>query len=96
MKRYSGGNLVHIVMYVWRDGDLNKVIDKVFDRIERVLILINEDKGGNDLLETKRGKEHANIKFDFNLNAQNISSANSRTIFFDDEDDEVIMMDVEI
>ena len=41
---------------------LDKVISKVFDRIERILILNNEGKGRNDLVETKWGKEHADIK----------------------------------
>ena len=42
-------------MAAWTDGDLDDVITKVFDRIKRVLVLINEAKGGNDLVETKKG-----------------------------------------
>ena len=58
--------------------------------------MIDEGKGGNDSVEMKRGKEHADVKFDFNLNAQNIASVNSHTIIVEDEDDEVIPMDVKL
>ena len=90
MKRYTVDALVNTVMAAWTEGDLDDVITKVFDRIKRVLVLINEGKGGNDLVETKRGVAHDDIKFDFKLNSTNIEKANEHTIIVEDEDDEAI------
>ena len=52
MKRYNVDALVNTVMSAWRGSDFYKVVCKVFDRIEHVLILINEGKGGDYLVET--------------------------------------------
>ena len=49
MKRYSVDVLVNTVMSVWRYGDLDKIIGKLFDRIDGGLMLINDGKRGNDL-----------------------------------------------
>ena len=83
-------------MAAWTDGDLDDVITKFFDRIKRVLVLINEGKGGNDLVETKRGVEHVDIKFNYTLNLKNIAKANEHTIMVEDEDGDAIQIDVEI
>ena len=94
MKRYTVDALVNTVMAAWTEGDLDDSITKVFDRIKRVLVLINEGNGANDLVETKRGVAHDDIKFDFKLNSTNIAKANERTGIVEDEDDEAIEMDV--
>ena len=39
-------------------------INKVFDCLEKVLRLINEGRGSNDLVESKRGLKHDGLKFD--------------------------------
>ena len=96
MKRYTVDALINTVMAAWTDGDLDDVITKVFDRIKRVLVLINEGKGGNDLVEAERGVEHVDIKFDYTLNLKNIAKANEYTIMVEDEDDGAIQIDVEI
>ena len=90
MERHTVDALVNTVMAAWMEGDLDDIIPKVYDRIKRVLVLINEGKGGNDLVETKRGIAHDDIKFDFTLNSTNIAKANEHTIIVEDEDDEAI------
>ena len=45
----------------WERGELNEVIIKVFNRLKIVLILIIEGNGGNELVETKRGKGFCNL-----------------------------------
>lgn len=96
MKQYTVDTFVNTVMSLWRDGDLDDVIIRVFDKIKRVLIFIIKGNGENDLVKTKRGVEHADVKFDFILNSKNILEANKYTIVMEDEDDDVIQMDVEI
>ena len=48
--------LVRSVYETWEEGELNEVITKVFNRLKIVLVLIIEGDGGNELVETKRGK----------------------------------------
>ena len=76
MRRYSVDTLVIKVMSTWRDLYLGPVIVKVIDCLENMFILINEGEEGNDLVKTKRGKQHEDIKFDFTLNVSNIQKAN--------------------
>ena len=51
-------------MKTWNEGDLNHSITKVFKRLKPVLCNIIEAKGGNDLVEKKRGKKYKNIKLE--------------------------------
>ena len=68
---------------------MDRVITSVFNRIKRVLTLINEGEGGNDYVESKRGIKYENMKFDYNLNAEHLSKNNGMTEFMiEDEDDE--------
>ena len=53
-------------------GQLNSTISKVFDRLERVLVLINEGRGGNDLVETNRGPKFVGIKLNYVKNKKYI------------------------
>ena len=46
------------VMETWEKGHLDSIIENVFGRIKKVLVLIVEGKGSNKLVETKRGKKH--------------------------------------
>ena len=43
------------------EGELNKVITKVFNRLQIVLVLIIEGDGGNELVVTKRCKGFCNL-----------------------------------
>ena len=47
------------------DGNFNHVISKVFDRMKKVLALINKGRGGNDMVKCKRGGKYENLKFDY-------------------------------
>ena len=78
-KRYSVDALVNTVMLAWRDENLGPVIANVFDYLEKVLILMKEGEGGNDLVQ-KRGKQHTEIQFDFTLNVSNIQKANRNVV----------------
>ena len=44
-------------METWANEELNEQIQNVFKRLQKVLVLILEADGGNDLVETKRGKK---------------------------------------
>ena len=51
-------------MKTWNEGKLDNSISKVFKRARPVLCNILQAKGGNDLVETKRGKTHEGIKIE--------------------------------
>ena len=57
--------LVRSVYYTWDCDNLNNVISKVFDRLEKVLCLINDGWGSNNLVENKRGLKYEGLKFDY-------------------------------
>ena len=53
---------------------MDAVITKVFMKLEKIICLINEGDEGNDLVEMKREKTNATMKFDFKVN--NVISSN--------------------
>ena len=57
------------VMETWNQGHLDDMIEKVCKRIQKVLVLIVEGKGKNDLVETKRGKKFADLDLPIDLTA---------------------------
>ena len=61
MKRCEVEALVTSVKNTWNNGYLDDIITNVFNRIQNVLSLIIEANGGNDLVETKRGKKFRNM-----------------------------------
>ena len=50
-------SLVNTVMLSWNNRNLSTALSKVFERLKRVLCLIVEGNGKNDLVESKRGKK---------------------------------------
>ena len=72
MKRCSIDALVNTVNLTWTDDSLDKSIKNVFLRLEKVICLINEGEGANDLVETKRGPKNNGMKFDFAQNLRKI------------------------
>ena len=70
MIRSNVDALVRTVCDVWADSNMDRVITSGFDRINRVLTLINEGEGGNDYVESKLGLKYENLKFDYNLNTE--------------------------
>ena len=66
-KRCEVQFLSNTVMQTWNNGHLDFMIEKVFKRLQKVLVLIVEAKGKNDLVETKRGKKFANLDLPINL-----------------------------
>jgi len=71
MKHCHLDALVNTVNHIWNIGKLDQIIGKVFSRLEKMLALIIEGKGGNDCVEDKRGVKYQDLKFDFNLNTRN-------------------------
>ena len=72
MKRCSIDALVNTVNRTWNDDSLDRSINNVFIRLQKVLCLINEGDGGNNLVETKRGVKNKDLKFDFESNLRKI------------------------
>ena len=48
-------------MEVWENRDLKMPFQSVWGRLERVLRLIQLDNGGNDMVESKRGKRYVEL-----------------------------------
>ena len=102
LKRCNADALVNSVMKTWNEGHLDHSITKVFNRIKPVLCNILEAKGGNDLVEMKRGKKHAKIKLEDVIvqmqkeNENNDSNSLTNIIALGDEDnlDEIIFEDI--
>ena len=61
MKRTDVHVLVNSVNKVWKTRRLDAVIGKVWTRMNKVLSLLVEGKGGNDLVEKKRGKKFTGL-----------------------------------
>ena len=47
---------------------MDALITNIFTKLEKIICLINEGDGGNDLVEMKRGKSNANMKIYFKAN----------------------------
>ena len=60
-KRCEVKALANSVITTWEKGELNDTIASVFKRLKRVLALIIEAKGKNDLVEKKRGKKRSSL-----------------------------------
>ena len=71
MQRCSVDAHVNFVNETWSNSSLNRCISNIFIRLEKVICLVNEGDGGNDLVETKRGIKHSDMTFDFDLNSRN-------------------------
>ena len=84
MKRCHTDALVRSVMDTWVNGSLDDVISKVFKRLKKVLCLINEGEGGNDLVETQRGPK-IDLKFDYGKNLEMIQTKRSLLDEFNEE-----------
>ena len=74
-KRCEVQALCNTVMDTWNHGHLDTMIAKVCKRIEKVLVLIIEGKGKNDLVETKRGKKFADLDLPFDFTTTVIQPA---------------------
>ena len=61
MKRTDVSALVDSVEKAWDGGCVDEAIGKVWGRLKNVLALVKEGNGGNDLVETKRGKRYRGL-----------------------------------
>ena len=89
MKRCSVDALVNTVNRTWLNDSLNTSIKNVFLRLEKVLCLISEGDGANDLVETKRGVKNKNLKFDFDANLRKIMQTTNEYLTQDDSDNNI-------
>ena len=69
--------LVNSVNATWNNTFYDRCITNVFARLEKVICLINEGDGGNDLVETKRGTKYSDMKFNFDMNLRKIMKDNT-------------------
>ena len=68
MERCNVNTLVWSVYYIWNCGNLNSVISRVFHHLEKVLCLINEGRGSNNLVESKCDLKFEGQYFDHEKN----------------------------
>jgi len=61
MKRTDIHALVGSVGRAWRNASITEAIGRVWGRLRNVLVLIQKDEGGNNLVETMRGKKFRNL-----------------------------------
>ena len=59
--------LSNTVMDTWNNGHLEEMITKVLLCLKRVLLLIIEANGKNDLVEKKRDQKYANLDLPIDL-----------------------------
>lgn len=62
LKRFNANALVNSVIQTWEEGHLDIAISNVYKRLKPVLCNIVEANNANDLVESKRGVKHKNIK----------------------------------
>ena len=60
-KQCNANSLVRSVEETWNEGNLDQSITSVFNRLQRVLVLLVEANGKSNLVETKRGKMYKNM-----------------------------------
>ena len=65
-KKHRGLQVTHdalsdTVYDCWNCWNYEETVTKVFHRLHKVLLLIQQDKGGNNLVETKRGKRYVDL-----------------------------------
>ncbi len=60
-KRCDKNVLCKVVMQTWKSKKLKHILLNVFDRLHKVLVLIAQANGSNELVETKRGKSFRNL-----------------------------------
>ena len=65
MRRCNMAALVRTVYKIWETVDILSVISNVFAKLNNVICVINTGDRGNDLVEEKRDKKDADMKFDF-------------------------------
>ena len=59
--RCDANSLANSIYRTWGNASLDEIISKVNGRFLKVLHLIKEGKGSNELVETKRGKKFASL-----------------------------------
>ena len=77
---------------------LDRSIQNVFNRLKKVLVLIIEGKGSNELVETKRGKQ--TVRADLPAAAEEVQNEELPNILppvsllqdFDDEDEDDVVL----
>ena len=71
-------------METWETEDLDEQIRNVFGRLQKVLVLILQADGGNDLVETKRGKKFESLDIT-DVDGQNVPVVNEYVDIIDGE-----------
>ena len=69
MNQCNAISLVCTVKDTRQNRTLDCIIFNIFSRLKKVVFLINEEKGGNDIAET-RCDPNEDVKFDFGKNIE--------------------------
>ena len=83
-RRHELEALARTVMETWETEDLDEQIRNVFGRLQKVLVLILQADGGNDLVETKRGKKFESLDIT-DVDGQNVPVVNEYVDIIDGE-----------
>ena len=85
------------VFEVWNSDKLDNMINNVFTRLTKVLVLIIDGEGKNDLVEDKRGKKFKNLddwklpprdEVELAIKKKALENDNIVDMIEDDDDDE--------
>ena len=85
--------LVRTVYKIWETVDILSVISNVFAKLNNVICVINTGDRGNDLVEEKRDKKDADMKFDFISNAIKLEALEA-DVNIDSDSDDKLMQDI--
>ena len=91
MRRCNTGALISSVIETWETIEMSAITSKVFIKLKKVICLINNGNGGNDLIEDMRGKRHADMKFGFVTNAAKIEQIEAAAVNEDSNSDNELM-----
>ena len=96
-KRCEKEALAQSVFEVWNSDKLDNMINNVFTRLTKVLVLIIDGEGKNDLVEDKRGKKFKNLddwklpprdEVELAIKKKALENDNIVDMIEDDDDDE--------
>ena len=82
-------------MTTWDEGKFDRQTTTVSKRLENILCLTSKGEGGNDLVESKRGKKNCDLKFDLMLNTANIAKLEKDVVVNTDVKEDTIDLCVE-
>ena len=93
MRRCNMAALVRTVYKIWETVEMLSVISNVFTKLKNTICANNNGNRGNDLVEEKRDKKDADMKFDFISNAIKLEALEA-DVNIDSDSDDKLMQDI--